>query len=304
MPTSEPAAEPVTGEPEENEFLVQLKQSQSQKKIDLVSEIEERIELIAEKTTRKLAQLCQENIKIAFHEMSMFQRLSFIDNGSKDYSLVLVEDAELPVVVYLIDNTLFRKMLSYTLTGSDRYADDPRDLSASEKKLFLMFSDHMASAVFENMEVIPLNGMPDKARFLTREEMAEVSEEVELVTFTMHMKIGTSEGSFVMMSPLALFEKSEPAQFSADRNAIAEKEEWRQMLQDRLDDVSVPVTIELASRELQLSEVTSLHVGQRLDMQINPQKLTAYSLHNEEIMHGALAIHGKTIRFQVDNGTE
>ena len=289
---------------DENDFLVQLKQSQSQKKIDLVTEIEERIELIAERTAKKLVQLCQENVKVTFREMSMFQRLSAIDNGSKDYSLLFVEDEGLPVVVYLMEHTLYRNLLSYTLAGSDKHAQEQRELSASEQKLFLLFADHMASAIFENMEVIPLNGMPDGARYLSREEMLEISDEAELVAFVLDVKFGTVEGSFVLMSPLALFEKSEPAQFGAEQNALAEKEEWRQVLQERLDDVPVPVTIELGSRELHLSEVTSLRVGQRLDLHINPAKITAYSSHEEEILKGGLALHGNSIRFQVESGSE
>ena len=289
---------------DENEFLVQLKQSQSQKKIDLVTEIEERIELIAEKTAMKLEQLCQENLKVAFREMSMFQRLSFIDNGSKDYSLVLVEDEGLPVVVYLMDHNLYRNLLSYALAGSGKHAQEERDLSASETRIMLMFADHMASAIFENMEVIPLNGMPDKARFLTREELAEFSDEAELVAFTLDLKIGDLDGSFVMMSPLPLFEKSEPAQIGSEQSAIAKKEEWRQVLQDRIDDVPVPLVIELGSRELQLTDVMSLRVGQKLDLHINPKKITAYSSEDEEILIGGLALHGNSIRFQVDSGAE
>ena len=286
-------------------FLTELKRVQARRKIDVVSHIEERITAIAEATAEKLGTFVQEKLDVEFREMSMFQRLGEIDRDYDEYSLLVIEDDELPVVAYLLEHAFFRRLLSQTLTGNDKHAQEKRALSDAEFRLAHFFADHIASAVFENMEVIPLSGTPGKARLMSQEDFELYAEEAELVCFKLEVKSEAVPGAVTLMSPLALFESGndsrDPGHFSP---RAAPENHWKNSLMAKVDEVPMDIVVELSSTELPLSKVNGLQVGQRLELPINPDHLIAYSNADEQIFSGGIELAGKSIFFKVLHGQE
>ena len=120
LAADEAAAEAQQGIPDEAEiedsFLNELMRSQFQKKVDLVSEIEDQALMLAESMTRKVHKFTSRDAAVKFREISMFGRSVLKVPNSNDNGMFLFEGDEHPVACFLFGKLSFQQLLTMALT--------------------------------------------------------------------------------------------------------------------------------------------------------------------------------------------
>ncbi|MEM9277741.1 MAG: FliM/FliN family flagellar motor switch protein [Pseudomonadota bacterium] len=273
--------------------------SQSQRKMELVSEIDEQAKLLEGAIQEKVSKFVGITSKVRFREMSMFEVDSVIGQNSTN-SLFLFEGDELPIVFFYFENNLFQELLSITISGDAKSAKDGQPLSDGEKALFIVFISLMGAGFFEVADVFSEYGIPKKPVFYEPKYLKEYEGLQDFVSLTFDISAAETTGECKLITSLSVFDHREKQSGShATNDETSEEDIWSDKLFDRIQDVPVPLNVELGSVEMFLSEVNALQPGQTLKLPINPEEMKLFTDAGEFLLSGSLQVDREDLKFRV-----
>jgi len=283
----------------EDSFLSELMRSQFQKKVDLVSEIEDHALMLADTMSRKVKKFVQRDAVVKFREISMFERSVLKVPNSTDNGMFMFEGDEQPVACFLFGKPSFQQLLTMSLKAGKAEACSG-DLSVAENRIFSVFIDFLGTALFETVDVIPLFGIAKKPRVVYPDEFFDIAKDGDLVCFTFDLTIEELEDAFVLMAPLAIFD-SRNTKIVKDnsRHEPPEDTEWKDALFNQIENLKIPLQVELASGELLVSQVDALEVGQELKLSNWPETVDVYADLLQTVMSGEIQVSGKKLNLRV-----
>ena len=285
----------------ENDILEEILRSQSQRKMELVSEIEEHANRLESTIQKKIEIFLQQPIKHTFREMAMFKLASISENLS-DKSFLLFEGDEHPVVCFYFDNNLFQKLLVIAITGDAEAQEGKRPLSGGEKSLMQVFTNLLGMGFFEGTDIISKFGIPKKPVIGNPNQFDEYDQKTEFVSFRFDLSVAGIEDSYLLIAPLSAYD--DPKKTGWNQKSDSELREeliWKEMLFDRIQDLSVPLKIELGSADLLLADVNNLAPGQTLQLSVQSEGLKVFAEDGALLMTGGLQIEGDKINFKVSS---
>ncbi|MEM7069154.1 MAG: FliM/FliN family flagellar motor switch protein [Pseudomonadota bacterium] len=299
----EPAV-PGSVESVDDGFLTELMRSQFRKKLDLVSEIEEYASSLEEAIAAKMASFISREVSLNFREISMFQNAILDTPNSFENSLFIINGEERLITSFVFGNPTFQQMLAMAMTTGNPQPGSG-NLSAAERRLFFLFIDLLSTALFETIDVIPEFGIPQKPQMPDQAEFLLYAKDLELICFIFDIEMDGVEDSFVLMSPLSLFAgSSNTDEKDTEPLESPEEIEWRHALHNQIENIPVPLSVELACADMLVSDINNFEVGQELQLPIKYENLNVNADLIHTMMRGELEITGKKLHLKITNGAE
>ena len=285
-----------------DDFLDELMRTQSQKKLDLVSDIEERARVLEQALGDKISSFLQLEIRAEFADLFMFHRLAIAEQGLTSPQIALMDVGEDPVAGIAIQRDSVRRLLSIALTGNDLTSDAGDKMSAAETSLFLVFADYLATVLYEMFPGIREMGIPEKSRRVTRDAVIEIADETDWICFTFRLPVEGNSETLLIMTPMAMLESTQQSHDSYndyDQDHVEIDPAWRSALFDRIENLPMPMTVELAGAEMPLSVVDSFSPGQTLEIPIVTNSLNVVADPDTLLLRAALELKDGNLNLRV-----
>lgn len=295
------STDPDTGfDMEPGGFLEELARSQSQKKLDLVGEIEEQVKVLAQHLEQRIQAFLQSSCMVSFTEMVLFQDFSSISPKISDSLLAQAEIEDIPVGCFLIENASARNLLSAGLTGKTTEARSNANLAASERRLFLVVADLLTTALYESLDSVTGLGVPGKPEFMEADDFLEQIEGEDWICFHFVVEFAGHGETLALISPLALYNGQGLRAQELDREEVVVDTQWQALLFDQIENLKVPLVVELGSIDLSLSQIEGLRPGQTLGVKIDPARLCIFTDQGQALVRGSLEKAGNDLEIKIN----
>lgn len=282
------------------DFVDELVRSQSQKKLDHVNDVEDQAKLLEQALGEKVGTFLQMGVDAKFGELFMFHRLTLAEQGLSNPQIALLEIENQPVACVSMQREAARRFLSIALVGKDLTADLNKDLSKAEASLFLLFTDFLATVLYQVFPGIPAMGIPDQSRRLSRDGLAALAVEEDWICFSFDLPVEGDSEKILIMVPLPVLTASANGNgIDDDYDQVDIDPAWRSALFDRIENLPMHLTVELASAEIPLSKVNTFATGEMLDLPIEPFTLKVMADAETLLLRGALEVQNGKLNLRV-----
>ena len=281
---------------ENDQFLSDLSRSEVKRKLDLVEEIETQIEAIKGRLENNIGSFLQAECKMEFANMAVFEDGLVAEQNFETTCFHLVQKMAEPSAFFQISKASSRRLLSAALTGSVAEAEEPVSLSAGETRLLKVFFDLLAAEYLRVME--PGSGTDKQAtsRLVDAEELTEIIEDADWVCFYFSLEFAGQKEAFSLILPLAMIngENRDFGMFGGGEEVDATTL-WRNALFDHIENLKMPLIVELGSAEIPLSTINRMQCGQRFELEIDPRKLEISNDYGQPLLYGSLGVTGNRL---------
>ena len=213
----------------------------------------------------KIASFFKEDIEFTFSSMRMLDELS--DEEVEKFLILRVPgEGEHRVALMLATPEQVRHVLMLLLGGKKASPSDfpTGELRGSEASLFLLFAEQMVSGLVEAADIVSNYGIPASPMISNRKEFRQFCNELELVTLEFSLGFEEDMKLIEFVVPLEVFDliKLPDDMGTTEEPELSEEELWDAALGDHVENLKIPMGVELSSFEMSLSKLCSLQVGE------------------------------------------
>jgi len=199
-----------------------------------------------------------------------------------------------------LGSTSFRKILKRLLGGlKDGSAGmSTRALTSAENKLFQRFSNSLCQAY---TRILELNFGKFDAVDTDFELLNKLAKDLELIVLT--YQVSFSDAKFVI-SVLTTLDQLEPKHNRNPSGGPVTNNDslinsWSQKLADKIDELEVPLFVQLAEKTMNLVDVAKFENGMRLDIEFGLNNICVTDSEENNLFAADLEIHESEVVFSV-----
>ncbi len=199
-----------------------------------------------------------------------------------------------------LGSTSFRRILRNLLGGFNEGSSgrSVRALTSAENKLFERFSKHLCQAFTKILKLKSgeLDAVETDFKLLNK-----LTKELELVVLT--YQVSFSDAKF-MLSVLTTLDQLEPKHVGhldggSDTKNESPSRRWSQKLALKIDELEVPLFVQLAEKTMNLVDVAKFENGMRMDIEFGLNDLCVTDSEENNLFAADLEIHESEVVFSV-----
>ena len=248
--------------------------------IEDIDGIDASIEILTTSVNERLERFISEKMPIEFSGIDVFDLSlkSKMDNEQLITARIDGDEEEFLAAVSIKPATL-RILLALTLCGTIEKADltEPITLSFSERRIFTRFADQLMSGHFENISENPELQIPRTPNIIDSDELAELAFIGQLVRIKYNFHFNDNTYEFYILASQSLLDADKTANDDDDGIDLtiqaSQEASWKKSMLKVVEHLGLPFCAQLVDVEKPLTYVSSLKVGDILDVELNLEQV-------------------------------
>lgn len=292
----------------ETEKLIQLIRDTSGEDLARFGSIDETLEEAAFSVSQIMAVFCGGKIAVEADGVAMFS--SQFDRGEDEAPLccarILMSDQS-PVCHIAMTPAEFRTIIHAGFGTQDSAGiEDQQPLSFAEQKIFLRFCDRLCEDFFSTFLDADDVNVPMKPVLCDPGEVGEIMRGLEGVLTIFAAEVKGNEVRVRAVFPLELLDHNVS---HGDDTASADEHEdartakrtvrWGEQMEQVISQVQIPLTAELAIRELPLAQVDALTTGPLPGFKFNMNNVRLLDADSMQVVSGSIHVRDGKLEFKV-----
>ena len=242
--------------------------------------IDASIEVLTASVNERLERFISEKMPLEYAGIDVFDlSLKSKMDGEQLVTARIDGDEEEFLAAVSIKPATLRILLALTLCGTAEKADltEPITLSFSERRIFTRFADQIMSGHFENIAENPELQIPRKPNLIDGDELAELAFIGQLVRIKYSFHFQDNTYQFYILASQSLLDADRAVRDEDDGIDLtiqaSQEASWKKSMLRVVEHLGLPFCAQLADVEKPLTYVSSLKVGDILDVELNLQQV-------------------------------
>ena len=199
-----------------------------------------------------------------------------------------------------------QNLLAVALTGKTANNGSDAQLSASESRLVMVLVDLLATTFFQANEKLAMMEELTPGTRMNRDIFEGMVQSDDWVKFDFSLSFADTTEQVTLMSPLALFNGQG---LVAEEDDDEEEEvivdtDWQKFMFDNIENLKIPINLELGSIEIPLAQIERLEPGQTLGIEINANRLRLSTDHGQSLAWAGLLVNEGAMELKILEATE